>query len=279
MVLNQHNRRLGFRIDGDSLPRGFCCYLTNTGLVRRKNEDSLLANDVFVFETDMTRPECVPFRNDKNLYVVADGLGGHSRGELASRTVLEVFRQRADQILDQYSLRAVLKEAKSELDSLVREDFALFGLGTTLAGISMSQHAVLFFSCGDCRVYRLTSGKVLERMTKDHSLVQQLVDQGALTEEQMRFHPDKNIVTATVTGNPLGPEPEVYSIRGEVSPNERYLICSDGVWENFQNDEIGDILCLDSIRDSAAEFFGQILQRGARDNFTLILVEIEGDRL
>lgn len=245
--------------------------------MRRKNEDSLLANDVFVFETDMTKPECVQFSNAKNLYVVADGLGGHSRGELASRTVLEVFRQRADRIFDQYSLLAVLKEAKTELDSLVRKDFALFGLGTTLAGISMSQDGAMFFNCGDCRVYRLTSSKVLERMTKDHSLVQQYVDQGTLTEEEVRFHSDKNIVTATVTGDLLGTAPEVYSIRGEVFPNERYLICSDGVWENFQSDEMRDILCLDSIRDSTAEFSGEILRRGARDNFTLITVEIESN--
>jgi len=264
-------------MDGDNLPKSFCCYLTNTGSVRTKNEDSLLVNDIFVFEGDMTAPECAQFRNDNNLYIVADGLGGHSQGELASRTVIEVFKQRADRIFDEYSLLSAITEAKRELDSLVGKNFALFGLGTTLAGISIKQNAALFFNCGDCRVYRLTGSRAIEKITKDHSLVQQLVDQGRLTEEQMRFHPDKNIVTSTVLGNPLAPAPEVYSVQGEICPHERYLICSDGVWENFEVAELKDILSLNSIWDSTAEFSRQILRRGARDNFSLITVEIEAN--
>ena len=89
----------------------------------------------------------------------------------------------------------------------------------------------------------------------------------------MRFHPDKNIVTATVTGNPHAPAPEVYCIQGEISPGERYLICSDGVWENFADSELQDILASSSLSGSAGELYRQVLDRGARDNFTLIVME------
>ena len=154
------------------------CYLSNSGALRRKNEDSLLLNHILLFEKEMTQPECVQLKNQRNLAVVADGLGGHSKGELASRTVLEVLQQLADQIIDESSLLAALKQAKQKLDSIVREDFTLLGLGTTLAGISMEGTRTLFFNCGDCRIYRLTADKGLEKITKDHSLVQRLVDRG-----------------------------------------------------------------------------------------------------
>lgn len=253
------------------------CCLTNTGKVRRINEDSLLVNDMLICRRDMTDPLCNVPSGNTHLYVVADGLGGHSRGDLASRTVLELFKSEADRIHDKESLLMIMRLAKSSLDNLVRDDFSLYGLGTTLAGLLMEEDRGLIFNCGDCRVYRLRRDKSLDRLTRDHSLVQELVDRGEITEEQMRFHPNKNIVTATITGDLLEADPHTYTLDENLRPGERYLICSDGVWENFTTGQMADALSLPSIGEGAKEMTRWILKNGARDNFSLILIEIEDE--
>lgn len=231
-------------------------------------------NDVLIFQKDMAEPECAEFSGTKHLFIVADGLGGHSRGDLASRTVLELFSKKRDQICDEESLLNVIGLAKSSLDFLARDDFSLFGLGTTIAGLSIEAGRLLIFNCGDCRVYRLSVDNSMARLTKDHSLVQELVDRGDITEDHMRFHPNKNIVTSTITGDLLGAEPRVYTTLGNCRPGEKYLICSDGVWENFDSSEIEQILSLPLLRDCARRLVKHIVKNGAQDNFTLILIEI-----
>lgn len=251
-----------------------CCYLTNTGKVRKINEDSLLVNELPIFRKDMIQPECTELTGERHLYIVADGLGGHSRGDLASRTVVELFGKEQKSIRDEESLLAIIGLAKDTLNRMAGADFLLFGLGTTIAGLIIDGTGALIFNCGDCRVYRLIAGMGMERLTKDHSLVEDLVDQGIITERQVRFHPNKNIVTSMIAGDLLGLAPQVFTARSECHPGEKYLICSDGVWENFDSAEMERIVSLHSLEDGAKRLPERILETGARDNFTFILIEI-----
>ena len=111
-------------------------------------------------------------------------------------------------------------------------------------------------------------------MTKDHSIVQELVDKGSISKEQMRFHPNKNIVTSTIIGDLFGPPPMVNAAEQQLALSERYLICSDGVWENFDDLELQKILSHQSIEKSAAELGREVVNNGAADNYTLIILEI-----
>jgi PPM family protein phosphatase len=252
------------------------CYFTHTGYVRTNNQDSLLANDVLVSARDMSEPECYRFSGEKQLYLVADGLGGHRGGELASRKVLEVIKKEADRpvVCDKGFVLASMMLAKRSLDQLVREDFGLYGLGTALAGIIIQERHALMFNCGDCRVYRLDANRNIARMTKDHSIVQELVDKGSISEEQMRLHPNKNIVTSTIMGDLFGPAPMINAAEQELHLFERYLVCSDGVWENFDELQIRKILSLQSIEKSAAKLAMEVANKGATDNYSLIVLEI-----
>lgn len=246
-------------------------YISNVGTTRKKNEDSLLINDILVCDADMDSADEVTSSGERQIYVVADGMGGHQMGEIASRTVLEVFRQRYKDIENEADISDVVFFAKDALDRLAGDDNLRYGMGTTVSGIFFAHNEFFVFNCGDSRVYLLRDG-ALERLTKDHSLVQELVDLGTITESEMRFHPQKNIVTSAVVADLHGGLPDVDAKAMKMSGDSTFLICTDGLWESMGSEEMEE--CFRDMKKTVECLLKGAIAGGGRDNISAIVVRI-----
>jgi PPM family protein phosphatase len=231
---------------------------TDTGRQRRGNEDSSLA-----------RPP---------LFVVADGMGGAQAGEVASRIAVEVFEhQLADSGTPEERLVECVQEANHQIYQRSRAEHERAGMGTTLTAAYLGDAQVAIAHVGDSRAYLFRDGD-LTRLTQDHSLVDELLRRGKLTEEQAAEHPQRSIITRA-----LGPEPEVevdrstYSVRaGDV-----LLLCSDGLTSMISEQRIAEILrSTESLERAAHQLIDEANAAGGRDNITVVLFrleEVEGD--
>jgi serine/threonine protein phosphatase PrpC len=212
---------------------------------------------------------------EQALFVVADGMGGHAAGEVASRVAIESMREHigGGTLVDAVRLanRAVFDQAS--------DDPTLRGMGTTLVAIALVEdpdgttrmHVV---NVGDSRVYLLRDGE-LEQITDDHSLVAELEREGRLTAEEARVHPQRNIVTRV-----LGNSPEVDVDEFPVDPfrGDRFVLCSDGLFNEVPDDEIASVLRHEHDPQRAVdELVRRANAAGGRDNITVVVVDVVDD--
>lgn len=231
--------------------------LTDVGRVRTRNEDAFLE-----------RPEIA-------LWVVADGMGGHDKGEEASAAIiaaLAALRPRDLTEIDDYVDE--VKKPLTLVDRDLRARAATLGPGVVIA----STVVALFiygsdFGClwaGDSRLYVLHDGE-LRRLTTDHSLVQEMADAGQLTPEEAARHPDRNIVTQAIGGGRF-----LLGVRaGNICPGDRFLLCSDGLTNMVNDAEIARELADGAPQDAAERLRELVLARGAIDNVTILIVDVE----
>ncbi len=228
---------------------------THTGKIRKSNQDSLLAvSGVFP------------------LYAVADGMGGHRGGNVASAMAVACLSE-MDLSLppDKDLLNAAVLLANALIWKRQRSDFGLSGMGTTLTALWEGPEYVILAHVGDSRAY-LYRGGMLTQKTSDHSLVGELLRSGAITPEMARNYPYRNIVTRAVgTDETL----ECDLIRADKLPLDRWLLCSDGLTEYATKENL--ILAMQMPLEAAADNLLQLaLDGGGRDNITLILLEVAG---
>ncbi len=249
------------------------CYISHPGYVRSGNEDSLLVNDLLVYEADMREPECLTLDAERVVCAAADGMGGHRKGEVASRTVLEVFRRGYEEIEDEDRVAYTLGIAKENLNRIARAERGSFGLGTTLSGVVIYRGRAIVFNCGDSRIY-MRGGGQLRRITKDHSVVQRLVDEGLITEDEMRTNSQKNIITSAVVGD-LRPDLPVFSVQEiATEKGDRFFICTDGVWESMSHADMEKCLQSEALEEGINCICRKIFASGASDNLSMIIVEV-----
>ena len=226
---------------------------TDTGRQRRDNEDSAFAQ--------------------APVFVVADGMGGAQAGEVASRIAIETFEPGLPEAgSPEERLAQRVREANRTIYERSRAEHERAGMGTTLTAAYLEHGAVAIAHVGDSRAYMLRDG-VLRRLTQDHSLVDELVRRGKLTEEQAAEHPQRSIITRA-----LGPEPDVevdtwtYPARaGDV-----LLLCSDGLTSMISEDRVADILnSADTLDRAASDLIGEANEAGGRDNITVVLFRVE----
>jgi serine/threonine protein phosphatase PrpC len=226
---------------------------TDTGRQRRDNEDSAFAR--------------------APLFVVADGMGGAQAGEVASRIAIETFEHDLpDGLAPEQGLAERVREANRRIYDSAREERERAGMGTTLTAAYLEDQSLAIAHVGDSRAYMLRDGS-LQRLTRDHSLVDELVRRGKLTEEQAAEHPQRSIITRA-----LGPEPEVevdtwsYPVR----PGDVLLLCSDGLTSMLSEDQVAGILTHASTLEQAGnELIAAANAAGGRDNITVVLFEVE----
>jgi PPM family protein phosphatase len=247
------------------------CYVTNTGKVRKNNEDSLLLNGTLV-RGSMSGTGSERSEGDRQVYMVADGMGGHAKGEVASGTVLNVFKERYADLDSAEHITEVLQAAKERLNNLVEKDQSTFGMGTTVAGMFFTKAKAFVLNCGDSRVYE--SADHLRKITKDHSLVQELVDSGTITEEETRTHPQKNIITSALMGDLRRGLP-LYSLEEtRIMKGQKFLLCSDGLWESLGDRHMAECLGKKGIKEGLECLFRDTLAAGASDNVSIILLQV-----
>jgi protein phosphatase len=226
---------------------------TDTGRQRRDNEDSAMAR--------------------APVFVVADGMGGAQAGEVASRIAIETFEPGLpDEGSAEERLAQLVREANRRIYERSRTEHESAGMGTTLTAAYLDHGALAIAHVGDSRAYMFRDG-VLRRLTQDHSLVDELVRRGKLTEQQAAEHPQRSIITRA-----LGPEPEVevdtwsYPARA----GDILLLCSDGLTSMISEDKVSSILsAADTLDRAADELIAEANEAGGRDNITVVLFRVE----
>lgn len=232
---------------------------TDPGLRRRVNEDSYIA--------------AAP------LFLVADGMGGHQAGEIASAAVVDEFAPlvgRASLTID--DVHATIAAARRRVVSLPPGQGA--GAGTTLAGVVIAdvdgEGYWLTVNLGDSRTYRL-SGDAFEQVSVDHSVVQELVDSGVLTAEAAHHDTRRNVITRAIGAGSDG-EPDYWLLPAEAG--DRILVCSDGLSTELQQHEIEGILRVEADPQAAAtRLVHEAMVRGGRDNITALVVDAVSVRM
>lgn len=249
-----------------------CSLFINTGSFRDHNEDSLLAGGIVLSSISEASPRSIGIPSLPALFCVADGIGGAVHGEIASRMVLEYVNTQ-HMATGEDEIRSLLYGAKERLNQLSEQDPRLEGFGTTIAGLSLFQDRYVAFNCGDSRVYLIRNGE-LTRLTHDHSMVQQMYDLDLITDEQMRTHPRKNIITSSLSGDHSDHEPDLFISQHAITGPARFLLCTDGVWEALPDTKLKELCMLPDVRDSADKILTECLKAGAYDNITGIVVQI-----
>lgn len=233
---------------------------THHGRVRANNEDA--------------------YTTAEGVYVVADGMGGHQSGEVASEVAIDTIRLGRPFVDDLGGLTTLVGEANAAILARADQDPDHRGMGTTLTGLVVigalddPLRTLAVINVGDSRTYRWRNDE-LEQLTTDHSYVQELVASGVLTVQEARHHPRRNIVTRA-----LGVEAVVLADVAEVDPaaGDRFVVCSDGLVDEVIDDDIADIIAsFADAQELADALVERALSHGGRDNVTVIVVDVLSD--
>lgn len=226
---------------------------TDVGRVREANEDSFVA--------------------DAPLFAVADGMGGHIAGDVASATAVEVLQKAADQISasDPDSLVRVLQDANEAIFDKAASDPKLHGMGTTCTLVLIDGSTAQIAHVGDSRAYLLRNGE-LSQITEDHTLVGRMVSEGRLSREEADHHPQRSIITRAL-GVDSNVDVDVLSL--ELAEGDRLLICSDGLSSMIASDEISAVLAGEDAPQAAADHLVDSANAaGGEDNITVVVIDV-----
>lgn len=265
------------------------CGKTDIGKKRHHNEDTFIIGNIIENESEICLdiPLGTSFIKNYGLLVaVADGMGGHNAGEAASDLALNLLsrqlmsarkdRVQSDEIMN--LLRNSIVSAHEAIYNMSIKNPEYSGMGTTIAGLFFCKDTLYTFHAGDSRVYRLRNGGLFQ-MTKDHSLVQALVDTGQITMEELYQHPQKNVITNSLGGGDSKCEPELTDKYGYFE-DDTFLICSDGLTD-MVNEEI-IVKILDEhipIKERVNNLIAGANENGGEDNISAVVVQIREMKL
>jgi serine/threonine protein phosphatase Stp1 len=232
-----------------------CVSRSHVGLRRKVNEDS-----VFV-------------RTERGLWAVADGMGGHDAGEVASGMVVEALRQLPivyglDDLVE--TAITAIRKVNTELIELARSQNGVRTIGTTIVGLAIANGQFRCFWAGDSRAYRVRHGQI-RRLSRDHSLVQDLVDAGMLDSADAEKHESANVITRAVG---VSEDLEVDTSTGEAESGDLFLLASDGLTRVVDDGEILQELTSRDADEAADKLIELVLARGAPDNVSLVIAKV-----
>lgn len=228
---------------------------TDVGCVRDHNEDSLV----------VAPP----------LFAVADGMGGHAAGEVASEIAVNVLAELAPKDLDGAALEHAVEEANHEIIRAARDGRGREGMGTTLTACMLENERLVIAQVGDSRAYLLHHGK-LQQLTRDHSLMADMIEAGQLTEAEARVHPNRSVITRAIGSDPHM-QPDIYELN--VETGDRILLCSDGICTMIEDPQIEHVMGHSrTAQECADNLVAAALEAGGFDNATAVVVDVEGFR-
>lgn len=226
---------------------------TDVGCVRDHNEDSLV----------VAPP----------LYVVCDGMGGHAAGEVASEIAVRVIENRAPQHADVEELGRAVEEANLAIIRAAREGRGREGMGTTCTAAILEGERLVIAQVGDSRAYLLSKGR-LQQLTRDHSLMADLIEAGHITKEEAKVHPQRSVITRALGSDPRM-LPDLFEL--DVNPGDRLLICSDGLTTMLSDEEIAQLLARTADPQLCArQLVNAAIAAGGYDNVTVIVADVTG---
>lgn len=226
---------------------------TEIGNVREHNEDSLTV---------------LP-----PLFSVADGMGGHEAGEVASEITINTLNDLAPQSADAEALARAVVAANLNVIKAPSQGVGREGMGTTLTAAILEKERLVIAQVGDSRAYLLHNGS-LQQLTRDHSLMADMIEAGQLTEAEARVHPNRSVITRAIGSDPHM-QPDLYELN--VETGDRLLLCSDGICGMIEDHEIASIMRQASSAQSCADQLVEAaLAAGGFDNATAVVVDVEG---
>jgi protein phosphatase len=228
---------------------------TEVGKVRDHNEDCYRVNTAL------------------GLYIIADGMGGHASGEVASKIAVDTIELQVDKGM---SLKSAIECAHSEIIEGVKSGAGKSGMGTTVIAAQLKENNYTLAWVGDSRAYLWDENLV--QLSSDHSLVQMLIDSGQITKAEARVHPRKNIIYQNLGSKEIE-KFQVSQKQGLLYKNQKLILCSDGLSDELDDDEISKIIKQavqqeDSNKDIVTQLIDAALKNGGRDNVTVIIVSV-----
>jgi len=216
----------------------------------------------------------------RNVFAVADGVGGAEAGEVASQTAIEVldeaFRHQVDGTDVEDLMELAIQRANASIHQMAQEHAKFSMMATTIVALHLKDNIATFGHVGDSRLYRLTPDGVLRRETEDHSIVEEEVRAGRMTPEQAANHPSKNVISRAL-GAEQGVEVDMKTI--EVEDGTEFILCTDGITRHVSDNELRQLLVLNSnLEEICNELKRRCYERGAEDNLTVVVVRV-GDRV
>lgn len=236
--------------------------LTDIGKRRKLNQDY-----VFVSQESIG---CLG-----NIFVVADGMGGHNAGDFASKYTVEKVIEEIRKSTDPNPIRILdiaIQAANDDIRKRAEEDDALYGMGTTIVAATLKDSHLQVANVGDSRLY-IANGEAgsLRQITRDHSLVEEMVRMGGMDKETARNHPDKHIITRAIGAKA---KVDVDFFSEDLSKGDMILLCSDGLNNMLEDEEIGSILFRGTgLKERAAELIRAANDNGGRDNIAVIVID------
>ena len=227
--------------------------ITHVGRVRKINEDSIFAG------------------SDQNIWVVADGMGGHAAGDFASQTIVEAVAMLPSNDGPREQMVG-LRNAIIGAHKTITEEAAARGgatIGAAVVALMIAEDSFVAFWAGDCRLYLLRDGEI-NLLTSDHSVVAELVHAGQLTWDEAENHPQSNAITRAVG---VGDELEVDKIRGKILPGDRFLLCSDGLNKYAGFETLRQAMTNAPIETVSGKLLDIALNGGGADNISIIVVD------
>jgi serine/threonine protein phosphatase PrpC len=236
------------------------------GHARENNEDKY----------DFYEPDEEPLLAARgSVYLVCDGMGGHNAGQIASELAAKQFLHAYYHLggTAQEAARQAILQAHHYIAEMASKVPSRYGMGTTLTALILKQDEGILAHVGDSRCYRLREG-VFEPLSRDHTLVARLVEQGILTPEQAKYHPQRNVIRQAVgvadPSEPLEPDIETFPLQA----GDLYLLCSDGLTDMVDDAEIEAVLREEPPTRAAWRLVDRALANGGRDNITVVLVRV-----
>lgn len=236
------------------------CCVTDVGQKRTMNQDFVYASEE-------------PVGNLPNLFVVADGMGGHKAGDFASRYTVEVILKSVRTNREKNPIKIIrmaIEKANAKVLEKAKADENLAGMGTTVVVATVINHYIYVANVGDSRLYLIRDR--IQQITKDHSLVEEMVRIGEINREQARNHPDKNIITRAV-GARNRVSIDFFDMKLE--KEDIILMCSDGLSNMIEDEEIEKIIKdgRDDLPEIALELVERANRNGGKDNIAVVLIE------
>jgi len=238
---------------------------TDVGRKRKINQDSIFASDK-------------PVGNLPNLYIVADGMGGHNAGDFASRYTVNTVREYIAGSREKNPIKLINEAIQLANKGIIREASEhkeMYGMGTTIVVTTIIDEYAYTANVGDSRLY-LYDGE-LRQITRDHSLVEEMVRMGEITEEDAKTHPDRHIITRAVGATE---EVNVDFFDYQMSPDCMILMCSDGLSNMVEDEEIRKIISRPSdLSEKTEELIHEANENGGKDNIAVVIVKPDADEV
>ncbi len=234
---------------------------TDIGRLRKSNQDSVFATDQKIGSLS-------------NLYIVADGMGGHNAGDFASKFTIETVTHEIEHSEEESPIRCIanaIQIANQKLIETASSSVVLEGMGTTIVVATVVEDHLYVANVGDSRLYRIKN--VIQQITRDHSWVEEMVLRGEMTHEQARVHPDKNIITRAV-GAMDRILIDFFDL--ELNQGDFFLMCSDGLSNMVEDQQMLEVVSRDlTVEEKAKILIDMANEQGGRDNISVILAEYE----